>query len=307
MTDCPGARPILPSFPPLPLLLPLSPFPPLLPPPPSITPLCLTFPAPLSRRAGPTRLLPPRDAPAPEPRAALLHSGPLGLRFAPCTTQRVSLPPSILSPPRSLRRASPTAPGLPIHLSASPPSPAIPLRAHPKSAPLTDFACPPKQKLLTAISRERFLSLHPLRCSTAHAPAAGSRRPMHHVPRLAPSSATHRVAFLRSTRRHFPLHVHLHQVALRSPSHREPSDPALPRRLPVPAPAHAPAPSGFRTAPLLLAVPSPLTPLSHFLPHPTNSLPFAPDLAAAPSTSLQLLFRLLPTRSPLPTLPHDPR
>ena len=172
---------------------------------------------------------------------------------------------------------------------------------------LTDFACPPKQKLLTAISRERFLSLHPLRCSTAHAPAAGSRRPMHHVPRLAPSSATHRVAFLRSTRRHFPLHVHLHQVALRSPSHREPSDPALPRRLPVPAPAHAPAPSGFRTAPLLLAVPSPLTPLSHFLPHPTNSLPFAPDLAAAPSTSLQLLFRLLPTRSPLPTLPHDPR
>jgi hypothetical protein len=67
------------------LLLPLA----LLPPPPSVTPLFLTFPAPLSRRAGPTRLILPRGSLAP-----LSSAPPLELRFTPCTTQRLAPSPA---------------------------------------------------------------------------------------------------------------------------------------------------------------------------------------------------------------------
>ncbi|KAJ1470321.1 hypothetical protein T484DRAFT_1641598 [Baffinella frigidus] len=115
---------VLPTFPAAPTAPPL---PPLLPPRPSLTPLFLAFPVPLSRRAGPTHLILPRDAPAPESPAALLRSGPLELRAAPCPMHRVSLPhpppyrkiPSRVPPPA--RPPLPLPPGA--YQSPSTPTP----------------------------------------------------------------------------------------------------------------------------------------------------------------------------------------
>ena len=109
------------------LLLPLA----LLPPPPSVTPLFLTFPAPLSRRAGPTRLILPRGSLAP-----LSSAPPLELRFAPCTTQRLVL-----------RRPSRLPIRLP-HRHTHPASSSALPRSVPRRPP-PGFACPLGKKKQT--------------------------------------------------------------------------------------------------------------------------------------------------------------
>jgi hypothetical protein len=94
------------------LLLPLA----LLPPPPSVTPLFLTFPAPLSRRAGPTRLILPRGSLAP-----LSSAPPLELRFTPSPPYPyLPLSLSLSAPPTPSRLLAPQAPR-----SVSPPLPPL--------------------------------------------------------------------------------------------------------------------------------------------------------------------------------------